>query len=51
MAQFSQPTKHEIRAYLKQRIESRKPPPDMKEIRRNLGWQLIEMARNGTARR
>jgi hypothetical protein len=51
MAQFTQPSKQDVRAYLKQRIESRKPPPDMKEIRRNLGWELIEMARNSAARR
>jgi hypothetical protein len=51
MAQFSQPTKHQIRAYLVTRVESRKPLPDMKEIRRNLGWELVEAARNGTVRR
>jgi hypothetical protein len=51
MAQFSQPTKQEIRAYLEKRVESRKPLPDMKEIRRHLGWEPVETVRNGTARR
>ncbi|HEV7618511.1 MAG TPA: hypothetical protein VGO51_10465 [Burkholderiaceae bacterium] len=51
MAQFNQPTKQQVRMYMEKRAESRKPPPDMKDIRRQLGWELIEMARNGALRR
>jgi len=51
MAHYNQPTKREIRMYMERRAESKKPPPDMKEIRRILGWELVEMARNGTQRR
>jgi hypothetical protein len=51
MDQFTVPTKQQVRQYLEQRIESRTPPPSMEEIRRNLGWGLIEMARQSTARR
>jgi len=48
MAQYSQPTKKQVREYMEQRQASGKPPPEMKEIRRQLGWDLIEMRRNGT---
>jgi hypothetical protein len=32
------------------RQSTRQPPPDMKEIRRQLGWELIEMQRKAQAR-
>lgn len=40
------PTKEQVREYMERRIESPKPPPSIKEIRRQLGWELAEMARN-----
>lgn len=45
MSQFRQPSKQQVRRYMEQRIGARTPPPSMQEIRRNLGWELIEMAR------
>jgi hypothetical protein len=51
MNQFRQPSKQQVRLYMEQRIASRTPPPSMKEIRRNLGWELIEMARRSVARK
>jgi hypothetical protein len=34
------PTKEEIRRYMQQRQAQRLPPPDMAQIRRELGWEL-----------
>jgi len=45
MARFNQPSKQQVRLYMEQRIAARTPPPSMQEIRRNLGWKLIEMGR------
>lgn len=44
---MSNPTKQQVRQYIEKRSESRKPPPSVKEIRRQLGWELAEMTRNG----
>lgn len=44
---IQQPTKEKVREYMQERAKSRKPPPTNKEIRRVLGWDLIEMHRNG----
>jgi hypothetical protein len=35
-----QPSKEEIRAWLKDQIGQNQPPPDPKQIRRELGWHL-----------
>ncbi len=51
MGKFNQPSKQQVRSYMEQRISSRKPPPSMQEIRRNLGWELIEMARRSALTR
>jgi len=56
MAQFNQsnkhrPTKQQVRSYMEQRIGSRKPLPEMEEIRRQLGWVLSEIGRSGTPRK
>lgn len=34
------PTKEEIRRYMQERQAKRLPPPDMAQIRRELGWEL-----------
>lgn len=43
---FRQPTKEEVRNWLKREIARHRPPPTPKQIRRELGWDLIEMRRN-----
>lgn len=45
------PTKQQVRQYMEGRQREHKPPPDQKEIRRQLGWDLIEMERAEQARR
>ncbi|GAA4014636.1 hypothetical protein [Actimicrobium antarcticum] len=45
MAVQKQPTKEQIRDYMARRQAGRKPPPDPREIRRQLGWELMEMTR------
>ena len=42
----SQPSKEKIRNYMQDRGKSHKPPPSQDEIRRQLGWELIEMQRS-----
>lgn len=37
-----QPTKEQIRAYLQSRQESKTPVPSQEEIRRQLGWNLMQ---------
>lgn len=41
------PTKEQVRAWQHERVKSPKPPPDPKQIRRELGWDLVEYQRNG----
>ena len=44
---LKQPTKGEIREWLYQRQVERKPLPDMAQIKRELGWNLIRPLRSG----
>jgi hypothetical protein len=44
MNKISQPSKEEVRHWLKQQVESRKVP-DPHEVRRALGWGLVESNR------
>lgn len=39
------PNKESVRAWLKREVVQHQPPSDIKEIRRQLGWGLVEMAR------
>jgi hypothetical protein len=43
-----QPTKETVRQWLHQQIEERRPPPDPKQIRRELGWELAKLERGET---
>jgi len=45
------PTKQQVREYMDGRQREHKPPPSQKEIRRQLGWDLIEMQRTEQAGR
>ncbi|WP_295990543.1 hypothetical protein [Rugamonas sp.] len=45
MEQKKQPSKESVRLWLQARIEERRPPPDPKQIRRELGWELVRLER------
>jgi hypothetical protein len=45
MAAYYKPPKEVIRKWQEERIKEHKPIPDMKQIRRELGWDLIEAER------
>ncbi len=45
------PTKEAVRKYMQQRQAEHRPPPDMKQIRRQLGWELFDLARDGSNKR
>lgn len=38
---IAKPSKEKVRHWLQQQVKSKEPPPSNKEIRRQLGWQLI----------
>lgn len=40
------PTKEEVREWLKQEMAQHRPPPELTEIRRKLGWHLVKSERN-----
>jgi hypothetical protein len=46
-----QPTKQQVREYMERRRVERRAPPDMKQIRRELGWELTEIERRKCERR
>ena len=41
----TQPSKESVREWMHREIAQHRPPPDGKQIRRELGWGLIEAAR------
>jgi len=41
----NKPTKEQVREWQHDRIAQHKPPPDPKQIKRELGWDLIEAER------
>ncbi len=45
MSKIQHPSKEQVRNFLKQRQIGHTPPPDIKEIRRQLGWDLIDAHR------
>jgi len=47
MSPCKQPSKEQVREYMKKRISSSTPPPDMQQIKRELGMALIEAYRAG----
>ena len=40
MTQAGKPVKEKVREWLRREISERRPPPDIREIRRNLGWEV-----------
>ena len=51
MATANHPSKEQVRAYMArrqaERQEERKPPPTPEEIRRELGWGLMQQPNGG----
>lgn len=41
MSDTKRPTKEVVRGWLKKVIAEHRPIPDMKQIRRELGWELV----------
>lgn len=39
MTQPDKPVKEKVREWLRREISQHRPPPDIDEIRRNLGWE------------
>jgi hypothetical protein len=39
------PTKEQVRQYLDQRVADHTPPPSLEDIRKQLGWKMIEVHR------
>jgi len=42
MVRSIKPAKEQVREWLRERIAQHCPPPDLHEIRRQLGWDLKE---------
>jgi hypothetical protein len=51
MDQPHQPSKEQVRSYMEQRQREHAPPPDLKRIRQELGWDLIAAERSQQAGR
>jgi hypothetical protein len=45
MPQTSKPSNQQVRDWLQERQAQRTPPPSLEEIRRQLGWELVQAAR------
>lgn len=43
MNQAKHPAKERVRQFMEQRRVEHRPPPSIKEIRRQLDWDLIDM--------
>jgi hypothetical protein len=39
VTQADRPVKEKVREWLRREISERRPPPEMSEIRRTLGWE------------
>lgn len=50
MTQTSKPTNQAVRNWMLQRQAERSVPPSLEEVRRQLGWGLVEAARETTNR-
>ena len=50
MNQPKQPSKEQLRHYMMSRQAEHRPPPPIKEIRRQLGWDLAEAPRSAYTR-
>jgi hypothetical protein len=51
MTQTIKPSNQQVRSWMQQRQAERKPPPSPDEIRRELGWQMVEAERAASRRK
>lgn len=51
MVNTSKPSKEQVREYMERRQAQHQPPPSCQEIRRQLGWELVEAEREERCRR
>jgi hypothetical protein len=51
MDKKKQPSKESVRQWLRILIEERRPPPDPKQIRRELGWEPFKIEREEPPKR
>jgi hypothetical protein len=51
MVKTVKPSKEQVREYMERRQAQHKPLPTREEIRRQLGWELIEKERDERRRR
>jgi len=51
MKQSSKPDREVVRSWMHQRSRENRPPPSLEEIRRQLGWHMVEVERGMTNRR
>ena len=45
MKQMTKPSNEQVRSWMQQRQMDRTPPPAPDQVRRELGWQLVEAER------
>jgi len=50
MTQTTKPAVQAVRQWMHQRQEEKRPPPSLEEIRRELGWKMVESERENTNR-
>ena len=50
MDKLKQPSKEMVRQWLRTEIGQRRAPPDPKQIRRELGWELTRFERSDSKR-
>lgn len=48
MTQTTRPSHQAVRSWMQQRQVDRTPPPAPEQIRRELGWQMVEAGRDTT---
>ena len=51
MGTTSKPSKEQVREYMERRQAQHQPPPSCQEIRRQLGWELVQAEREERSRR
>lgn len=51
MTRTKQPSKEAVRAWLRNELGQHRPPPDPIQVRRELGWELIEASRSRPGKR
>ena len=50
MQQTTKPSNQQVRSRMQQRQEQNGPPPSPEEIRRQLGWHMVEAEHENTER-